>query len=267
MNDNTSASQKAYLAALQRQKHWVTFFQWACLGLFLLLWEVCAALGVIDPFLFSSPSRMVRSCVELLSGGELFYHIGITVFETVLGFTLGTILGVGIAILLWWNPFLHRVAQPYLVILNSLPKAALAPIFIVWIDNNMGSILAVAILTSVIVTILNVLNGFLSVDPEKQKLIATFGGTKRQLFFAVILPSAVPDIMNALKINVGLSFVGVMVGEFLVSKAGLGYLITYGSQVFKLDWVMLSVVILALLSAFLYRAILYLEKAVLRWRE
>ncbi|HIW47666.1 MAG TPA: ABC transporter permease subunit, partial [Firmicutes bacterium] len=135
------------------------------------------------------------------------------------------------------------------------------------LGNTMSSIIATALLTSVVVTILSVLTGFLSVDPEKQKLILTFGGTKRQMFFAVVLPSSVPAIVNALKINVGLSFVGVMVGEFLVSKAGLGYLITYGSQIFKLDWVMLSVVILAILSALLYRIILLLEKQILRWRE
>ncbi len=268
MNESVfSEAQAAFLASAARRKRRVRACQILFLAGFLALWEGAAALGLIDPFIFSSPSRIVLAAKELILSGALFLHIGVTVWETVVGFTLGTIIGTGVAILLWWNPFLNDAAQPYLVVLNSLPKTALAPILIVWLGNTMSSIIATALLTSVVVTILSVLTGFLSVDPEKQKLILTFGGTKRQMFFAVVLPSSVPAIVNALKINVGLSFVGVMVGEFLVSKAGLGYLITYGSQIFKLDWVMLSVVILAILSALLYRIILLLEKQILRWRE
>ena len=153
------------------------------------------------------------------------------------------------------------------MVLNSLPKTALAPIIIVWLGNNMTSIIATALMTSVIVTIMTVLGGFLEIDGDKIKLIQTFGGTKKQVLTKVILPASIPSIINALKINVGLSFVGVIVGEFLVAQAGLGFLIVYGSQVFKLDWVMLSVIILAVLAAVMYECIVLLEKKFLKWRE
>jgi NitT/TauT family transport system permease protein len=189
--------------------------------------------------------------------GSLFYHVGITLFETIIGFVTGTLLGTFIAILLWWNDYISKTLEPYLVILNSLPKTALAQILIVWVGNNM----------KFIVTILTVWNGFLGVDKDKIKLIKTFGGTKIQILTKVILPASVPTIINALKVNVGLSFVGVIVGEFLVASAGLGYLIVYGSQIFKLDWVMMSVIILSILSAILYRFIVILEHNFLKWRQ
>ena len=265
--ENCSAGQWAYMQALKRRRRRV---QWAraltCAALF-SLWELAANLGWIDPFIFSSPSRMWAAFVGLLADGSLFYHIGITVFETVVGFVAGTLLGTALAVLFWWNTFLWDVAEPYLVILNSLPKTALAPILIVWIGNNMDAIIAVALLTSVVVTILSVLGGFRSVDEEKIKLIYTFGGNRRQVLQKIVLPASLPTMVNALKINVGLSFVGVMVGEFLVAKDGLGYLIVYGSQVFKLDWVMLSVLILGLLAAGLYQLVRLLESRFLKWRE
>ncbi len=159
------------------------------------------------------------------------------------------------------------MAEPYLVVLNSLPKTALAPIIIVWLGNNQTSIIAVALLTSVIVTVMSVLNGFLQVDTEKIKLIQIFGGSKAQVLTKVVFPANIPCILNALKINVGLSFVGVIVGEFLVAQSGLGFLIVYGSQIFKLDWVMLSVIILAIMAALMYEGIAFLEKKCLKWQQ
>ena len=173
-----------------------------------------------------------------------------------------------IAIILWWSDFISKVAEPYLVILNSLPKIALGPIFIVWIGAGPAAIIAMTLAISLIVTILEVLNGFLVIDKEKIKLVQTFGGTKLQVMTKVILPASLPTIINALKINVGLSWVGVIVGEFLVSKAGLGYLIVYGGQVFKLDLVMTSVLILCIAAALMYQGVVYLEKLLItRHRE
>lgn len=262
MDSSMSQEQKKYLNKIEKKRKKVLICQTGILIGFILLWEVLANAKIIDAFIFSQPSRMFRSLVEMIKSGSIFIHIGITVFETVVGFVLGTIIGTLAAIVLWWNDFVNKVSEPYLVVFNSLPKTALAPILIVWLGNNMSSIIATALLTSVFVTILNVLAGFMEVSKEKIKLIYTFGGTKKQVLSKVVLPSSVPAIINALKVNVGLSFVGVIVGEFLVSKAGLGYLITYGSQVFKLDWVMLSVVILAVLSSLLYKLIVILEKKI-----
>lgn len=190
----------------------------------------CRRLRWIDPFLFSQPTELFATAVKMIRDGSLFLHIGTTLRETVIGFLLGTILGTLTAVLLWWNRFISDVAEPYLVVLNSLPKTALAPIIIVWFGNNQSSIIIVALLTSIVVTILSVLNGFLQVDEDQIKLIRIFGGTKRQVLTKVVFPANIPCILNALKINVGLSFVGVIVGEFLVAQDGLGFLIVYSSR-------------------------------------
>jgi NitT/TauT family transport system permease protein len=169
--------------------------------------------------------------------------------------------------MLWWSSFLARVLDPYLVVLNSLPKIALGPIFIIWIGAGPSAIIVMALAISLIVTILEVLSGFLSVNPEKVKLVRTFGANRLQLFTKVVLPSNVPAIINALKINVGLSWVGVIVGEFLVSKAGLGYLIVYGGQVFQLDLVMTSVLILSAAAALMYQFVVWIEKLLIKNRQ
>lgn len=227
-----SLEQLEYLRKVKHRKTMVRMIQIIILVSFFAIWELAARFNWIDPFIFSQPSRMFQAMIEMIQNGTLWQHIGITLWETVVGFVLGTLFGTLIAILLWWNHFISDVTEPYLVVLNSLPKTALAPIIIVWLGNNMSSIIATALMTSIIVTILSVLGGFLHVDNDKIKLIQTFGGTKTQVLTKVILPASIPTIINALKINVGLSFVGVIVGEFLVARAGLGYLIVYGSQIF-----------------------------------
>lgn len=267
MYNNMSEEHKNYLIKLKRQKILIKLIQIFILIVFFAIWELAARLKWIDAFIFSQPSRIINSMYNMILDGSLFYHIGITLGETIIGFLLSTILGTIIAIILWWNSYISEIFEPYLVILNSLPKTALAPILIVWIGNNMKSIVVTAIMTSIVVTILTVWNGFLEIDKDKIKLIKTFGGTKLQVLTKVVLPSSVPTIINALKVNIGLSYVGVIVGEFLVANAGLGYLIVYGSQIFKLDWVMMSVLILAVLAAILYKLIVILEHKFLKWRE
>lgn len=268
-NNHPSVSEEhlKYLCKVRKTQIAVKITQLIILLSLILLWEIAAQFKWIDPFIFSQPTKVIKTSWEMVLDGSLFIHTGISLFETVIGFLLSTFLGTVIAILLWWNNFILKVSDPYLVIINSLPKTALAPILIVWMGNNMKSILFTAILMSVVVTTLTVLNGFLEVDQDKIKLIETFGGSKKDILKKVMLPANVPTIINALKVNVGLSLVGVMVGEFLVAQAGLGYLIIYGSQIFKLDWVMLSIVILGVLAALLYKCVLMLEKRFLKWRE
>ena len=264
--EHISKEQTAYLRRTQKRKAAVWLLQALLLVLFFLLWEIAADCGWIDPFLFSQPTELFATAVKMIRDGSLFLHIGTTLRETVIGFLLGTILGTLTAVLLWWNRFISDVAEPYLVVLNSLPKTALAPIIIVWFGNNQSSIIIVALLTSIVVTILSVLNGFLQVDEDQIKLIRIFGGTKRQVLTKVVFPANIPCILNALKINVGLSFVGVIVGEFLVAQDGLGFLIVYSSQTFAMRVVLISVVILAILSALMYRAISLLEKQFHKWQ-
>ncbi len=255
-----SPERKAYLKSVQVKKIATWLIRFLIMILFFAAWEIAARLKLIDAFITSQPSRMVKTLLNLYHGGQLFVHIGVTCLETIAGFVIGTLIGILFAVLLWWSDFTAHVLEPYLVILNSLPKIALGPIFIIWIGAGPSAIIVMALAISLIVTILEVLNGFIHTDEEKIKLVETFGANRLQVFLKVVLPSNIPAMINALKINVGLSWVGVIVGEFLVSKAGLGYLIVYGGQVFQLDLVMTSVIILAIAAAVMYQGVVWIEK-------
>lgn len=262
-----SKERREFLRGVRLRKLAIIFTQIAIIVIFFALWEAAARLKLIDAFITSQPSRIVATLNSLYKEGQLFRHIGVTCMETVVGFLLGTITGTAIAIILWWSEFLSKVSEPYLVVLNSLPKVALGPIFIIWIGAGPQAIIVMALAISLIVTIMEVLNGFLAVDEEKIKLVKTFGATKIQILTKVVLPASFPVIISALKINVGLSWVGVIMGEFLVSKAGIGYLIIYGGQVFQLDLVMTSVLILAAAAAIMYQGVVYLEKLLVKNKE
>ena len=266
--DTTAVSPEhaRFLSSVKKTDRRVTFFRYFILIAALILWEMSARMGWIDPFIMSSPSQVMSTVARLYNGNELCHHIGITLYETVVGFILGTILGTLIAILLWWSKSLARILDPYLVVLNALPKIALGPILIVWFGAGVKSIIIMGLLISLVVTVMTVLAGFDEITGEKQLLMRTLGATKLQILTIVVLPASVPTIMSALKISVGMSWVGVIVGEYLVSRAGLGYLIVYGSQVFKLDLVMASIVILCVLAAAMYYAVAFFEKRLIRWR-
>ena len=225
-----------------------------------LLWEISGDLKWVDPFLTSTPSRMLKELVKLFEEGSLFNNIFITCFETVLSFVLGTILGIFISVLLWWSNFASKVADPYLVVLNSLPKIALAPIIIFWVGNGLKAIIIVALLISIVVTIIDILSGFKAVNQDKIKLLRTFGASKLQILIHLIIPASLPNLISTLKINVGLSWVGVIMGEFLVAKNGLGFLIIYGGQTAQLDMVMLSIVILSALAFIMYKIVSLIER-------
>lgn len=253
-----------YLKTRKIKRVSILLTQILLLILFIVQWEILARMKVIDPFITSQPSRVIKTIINLYNEGQLFHHVAITCWETIVGFVAGTILGTIIAIILWWSEFLSQVLEPYLVVLNSLPKIALGPIFIVWFGAGTTSIIVIALAISLIVTILEVLNGFVATDEEQIKLVKTFGANRLQIFTKVVFPANLPVIINSLKINVGLSWVGVIVGEFLVSKSGLGYLIVYGGQVFQLDLVMASVIILSIAAALMYKAVVLLQKKLIK---
>ncbi len=260
MDEKLSAERVQWLRGRKRGRILVYASQVLLLVGFFLLWECSAQLGWIDSFIISCPSRMWQTIRSLWSSGELLLHLGVSCLETVVGFVLGTLLGAAIAVLLWLSPGLFRVMDPYLVVLNALPKTALGPVFIVWIGAGPSSIIAMTLAISLVVTILEVHNGFLATDTGKLRLLQAMGANRRQLLLKLVLPANFATLINALKVNVGLSWVGVIMGEFLVSRAGLGYLIVYGSQVFKMDLVMATVLLLALAAAGMYQGILLLEK-------
>ena len=259
-----SPEHAAFLKKLENRDRFVTIARYALLILLIAMWEILARVGVIDSFIGSSPVRVAQTVARLYAAGDLFLHIGVTLFETVVGFLLGTALGTLIAILLWWSPALSRVLDPYLVVLNALPKIALGPILIVWFGAGVSSIIAMALLVSLVVTIMSVLAGFNEItgDAFPMRTLARRNADLTK----VVFPASVPTIMNALKLSVGMSWVGVIVGEYLVSKAGLGYLIVYGGQVFKLDLVMSSIAVLCVLAALMYYGVAYMEKRLASWR-
>ncbi|MBR6750628.1 MAG: ABC transporter permease [Clostridia bacterium] len=226
------------------------------------LWELSAELGWIDPFITSSPSRVVKSIIELTRTGELFKHIGATLWETVVSFLLSTVLGTLIAIVFWWNSLARAVSEPYLVVLNALPKIALGPIIIIWVGAGASAIITMALLISLIITIISMLSGFLSVDKEKIELMRAMGANKWQILVKLVIPYNIPTLLSVLKINVGLSWVGTIMGEYMVSREGIGYLLVYGSQIFKLDLVMASTIMLCILATLMYLIISLIEKLI-----
>ncbi len=264
MNTTISNDRIKYLSKKKQKKRLILITQILTLVIFIFLWEILANLGVIDSFLMSSPSRIVKTILDM-SSNNLLKHLGVTCLETIVGFLLGTTIGALIACILWWSDFISKVSEPFLVVLNSLPKVALGPIIIVWVGAGTQAIITMALAISLIVTVLEMLNGFLNTDKYLIKMATTFGATKWQIFTKIVFPYNISTLINALKVNIGLSLVGVISGEFLVSKAGLGYLIVYGGQVFKLDLVMTSVIVLGIVAATMYEGVVLLEKLILKF--
>lgn len=255
-----SRAQLEFVNEYKRRMKRVTIYQIIILIMFIGIWEILADFKVINAFVFSSPSRIVNCFIDMASGGIIFYHIGVTLLETFLSFFLVIVVGLLTAILLWWNDSISKVLEPYLVVLNSLPKSALAPVFIVWLGNNMKTIIVAAVSVAVFATIINLYTDFREVEEDKIKLIRTLGGNKKDILLKVVIPSNIPSILSIMKVDIGLSLVGVIIGEFLAARAGLGYLIIYGSQVFKLDWVVMSIVILCIMATGLYQILAAIEK-------
>ena len=261
MSDSAPSPRRAaYLHAQARRARVIRLWQAGLLLALLGLWELSARLGWSDGFLISSPGRVAATVVRLWQEGQLWHHVGVSVAETVIGFTAGTALGTAVAVCMWWSEDLSRVLDPYLVVLNALPKTALGPIFIVWMGAGTGAIVTMTLAISLIVTILNMYQGFRATDPEKTRLMRSLGARRGQILWLLVFPANYATLLATLKVNVGLSWVGVIMGEFLVSRAGLGYLIVYGSQVFNMDLVMASVLILAAAAVVMYRLVLRAEK-------
>ena len=228
--------------------------------LILTVWELSSDFQLIDSFIFSCPSRIVLCFRELMVDGIIFHHIGITLYETIVSFLLVILISILMAVLLWTFRYLSEILDPYMVVLNSLPKSALAPLLIVWLGANRTTIIVAGMSVAIFGSILSLYTSFISVDPEKIKLIYTLHGTKFHALTKVVLPASLPAIINIMKVNIGLCLVGVIIGEFLAARSGLGYLIIYSSQVFKMDHLLMSICLLCLMAMLLYALINALEK-------
>ena len=253
-NLNYSREHLAYLKKQRNKKIIIHVSRVLILVALLGFWELFAQLKIIDPFITSSPSRVAITIGDLYKNGTLFYHIGITLAETLAGYA--------IAVVLWASDTVHKVMEPYIVVLNSLPKIALGPLIIIWIGTGYDAIIFMTVLVAIIVCIMNMLSGFLAVDKTKILLMKSMGANKFTTLRKLIIPASLPALMNTLKVAVGLAWIGSIMGEYIVSKAGLGYLIVYGGQVFKLDLVMTATFILCILAGGMYGVITLIEKFV-----
>lgn len=255
-----SKEHQKYLKQIKKHKLFILSVQIIILFIFIFAWQLLADKQIINTFITSSPTKMINSIINLYKTNNLFKHIWITIYETLISFSLGTLIGLIIASILWWNKTIAEVLDPYLTIINSLPKVALGPIIIIWVGAKISSIIIMALLISVIVAIINIYEGFINTDILKINMMKSFGANKWQIFTKLILPNSLPNIMNVAKVNISMSLIGVIMGEFLVSKEGIGYLITYGSQVFNLDLVMSGIFLLCIIATFMYLVVNSISK-------
>ena len=260
ISPNISKEQQHFLQGIKKHKFVVMISRFLILFLFLGLWEFTTHLGIIDSFIFSSPTKIAGCFWSMVLDKSIILHMGITLYETFVSFMLVTIFSILVAIALWFSTKLSEILDPYLVVLNSLPKSALAPLLIVWLGATQTTIIVAGMSVAIFGSILNLHTSFQTVDPGKIKLIYTLQGTKFQALTKVVLPSSVPSIISNMKVNIGLCLVGVIIGEFLAARNGLGYLIIYSSQVFKMDWLLMSIVLLCIMAMGLYALISILEK-------
>ena len=250
----------AFIRAKKRKKRIILICQLLIIILFTIIWEYLVKKDIINSFLFSSPSNIVKCLINLYKSNNLIAHIKITIYETLVSFGLANIIGIIVGSLLWWNKTCYKIFDPYLTIINSLPKVALGPLIIIWVGASINSIIFMALMISTIISIINIYNAFESSDKNFITLMKTFKATKWQIYKKVIIPSNKLNIVNTFKINISMSLIGVIMGELLVSKKGLGYLIMYGSQVFNIDLVISSVLVLGIISYLMYYVIHCIEK-------
>lgn len=264
--ENISREHLLYLRGVRRKSIFVNIVRLAILLLFLTIWELSAQFTWVNPFITSSPSRIAKTIVDLYKDGSLFHHVGTTLWETLAGFFIAVVLGYTIALVLWWSDAVRRITEPYFVVLNALPKIALGPLIIIWCGTGSEAIVFMTVLIGLIVAILNMLGGFMATDKNKLLLLRSMGATKLQILTKLVIPSSLPAFISMLKINVGMAWIGSIMGEYIVSKAGIGYLIVYGGQVFKLDLVMSAVFILCVLAAVMYAVVAVIERLVIKNR-
>lgn len=244
----------------KRNKIFILSSQILITTFFIIIWQYLSDKNYIDTFITSSPKNIINTLISLYSQNNLFIHIFVTIKETIISFTITSILSIIIALILYNFNTLSKIIDPYLTLLNSLPKVALGPIIIIWMGANIKSIITMSVLISLIVSIQTILNGFNNTDKLKMKLMDTFNASKVQKIIYLVLPHNKETILSTLKINISMCLIGVVTGEFLTSKAGIGYLILYGSQVFNLDLVLTGIFILIIISIIMYKIVVNFSK-------
>lgn len=259
-----SDEHKVFLYKIKRRNFIINFFRLFIILIFIWLWEFLARSDYINTFLYSSPSNIVNTIISMISNSTLFKHIGTTLYELMISFSLSIFISIFISTILWCNDTLYKIIEPYISILNSLPKVALGPLIIIWFGASTNSIIFMSLLISTFITILNIYNGFISVNKNYITMFKSFGANRLMIFTKLIFPNNILNMFSALKINISMNLIGVIMGELLVSKAGIGYLIMYGSQVFNIDLVITGVFILGIISYLLYFILDSIENLVMK---
>lgn len=257
---SVSPKQKAFLQSYQKRIRVICYSRILLVLGFLILWEICAQTGWINDFIFSSPSRMFICFLQAVKKQALFYHIAVTIGETLFSFFVVSTVSLFLAAMLWACKTLYEILEPALVMLNSLPKSALAPVLIVWLGNNIKTVIVTGVLLAIFASTINLTTGFHKTDPDKIRLMQTLGAGKKDILFKLLIPSSIPLILSTMKVNIGLCLVGVIIGEFMAARSGLGYLIIYSSQVFQMDMVMLSILILCIIAVVMYQSVAFFNK-------
>lgn len=238
----------------------LNLWRWGLLAGVLVLWELGTRRGWLDPFFFSSPVEIVQTAVVKWRTGDLWRDIAYTGASTLLGFLLGTLLGSVVGLLFWFSRPVALIAEPWLVVLNALPKLALAPVLVILLGIGFSSKVALAFLMTVIVAAMSAWSGVQSVDPALTTLMISLGARRIQIFTHLVVPSTMPWMISGLRVNIALAMAGAIVGEFIASDRGLGRMIVYAGTTFDLKLVWVGVTVLSLLSVLMYLAVVTVEK-------
>jgi NitT/TauT family transport system permease protein len=253
---------------LRKDRVWskrkVTLVQAAIVVGLLAFWEVGVRVGLINQFFWSKPSDVARTMAIFATEGTAWVDTWFTFRATIVGFVAGSVIGAAIGLALWWSDNVARVTEPFIVVFNAIPKMALGPLIILLFGIGIASKIALAIALTFVITALAAFAGVRAVDPDLVKLTYTLGGTRRDVFFKVVLPSTMPWIISSLRINIGLALAGVLLGEFISSQFGLGKVILYAGATYDIALIWAGIVILAALAMALYGVVVWLERRLLR---
>lgn len=264
----TAEPSAGVLEAWRMEGRSITLWRWGLLAALILLWETGARLGWLDPFFFSSPAEILRTALIKWRSGELGRDILYTGSSTLLGFVLGTLAGSILGLLFWFSRKTALIAEPWLVVLNALPKLALAPVMVILFGIGFSSKVVLAFLMTVITAAISAWSGVKAVDPALTTLMISLGARPVQIFTHLVVPSAMPWMISGLRVNIALAMAGSIVGEFIASDRGLGRMIVYAGTTFDLKLVWVGVVVLSLLSILMYLGVVALEKLLSRrWSD
>ncbi|MEX2281783.1 MAG: ABC transporter permease [Gemmatimonadota bacterium] len=257
----------AHRRELARTTRKILLIQIGLVILAVAVWELLVRLGFARELLVGQPARILHFLISMWKDGSLIRHSWVTTAETIVGSLGGFILGAVCGLLVWWSKTVERVIDPIVVALNSLPKIALTPIFLLWFGVGFSMKVALTLSTVFLVTFITAVAALAATDKELLQLTAALGGSRWQIFRNVVVPSSLPWLISAMKLNIGFGLTGAVVGEFVAANEGIGYLLLYGAQVYEMSLVWAGIFVLLVVAMLMYVSIVLLERWLLPWRE